>query len=509
MTLPIHTVTVLEDRAHVARRGVAQVSPSSPTISLEISPLVVDKTLFARVVRGGTRVNEIHVARSSRVGRDEQIEDVRRLTATAEEHERALGRIAAERSRCDTELNELDATARLLLTEVSGDVAHGKSEAERWTRELVAIAEREGVVRRAIVELDAQHAITKAKKSVADEHLATLSAVAPREIATVTLDLAVTVAEEVEVEIDYVVAGAAWRPCHSARALDDGAKVAFRSEACVWQATGEDWTDVALFFSTERPSLGTTPPALEPDVVVSMRRQTQSVVVAQREETIATAGLGGAKKITSEVPGIDDGGDPLRLAAKVKARIASDGRPHRVPLFEMESPAKSELVLIGEIAAAVLRKTTLENRAQAPILAGPVDLVRHSGLVGRTETLFVAPGERFAIGWGPDPALRVHRTHEEKATETKLLSSYRTTPHRVEIHISNLGPEPRSLLVQERIPVSELEKVKVAIDEEHTSKGARTDEDGFVRFELTLAPRSRETIELGYTVAKHSDIVGI
>ena len=86
MTLPIHTVTVLEDRAHVARRGAVKASPGSSRVTFEISPLVVDKTLFARVSRGAAQVNEVHVVRTSRLAREDQAVEIRTLAETLEGH---------------------------------------------------------------------------------------------------------------------------------------------------------------------------------------------------------------------------------------------------------------------------------------------------------------------------------------------------------------------------------------------------------------------------------------
>jgi len=56
-------------------------------------------------------------------------------------------------------------------------------------------------------------------------------------------------------------------------------------------------------------------------------------------------------------------------------------------------------------------------------LAGPVDLIRENGFVGRTSVLFIAAGERFELGWGPDAELRVKRHSESKQEKSRRLSS--------------------------------------------------------------------------------------
>mgnify|MGYP006960622566 CR=1 FL=1 len=88
------------------------------------------------------------------------------------------------------------------------------------------------------------------------------------------------------------------------------------------------------------------------------------------------------------------------------ARVPSDGRPHRFPAFEFEVPFTEQRLVKGELAEAVIVRTEHDNGAALPLLPGPVDLVRDSGLVGRTWLDFTAPGETFELGWGPDLALR-------------------------------------------------------------------------------------------------------
>jgi hypothetical protein len=187
----------------------------------------------------------------------------------------------------------------------------------------------------------------------------------------------------------------------------------------VWQNTGEAWEAAELLLSTERPSLGKDPPLFANDWLTVQRKQEQ-LVVETREEDVHTAGLGaapGAAQAMRTVPGIDDGGEAKVLRAASRATIATDGRPHCVPLFSFDADAKSELVMYPALAPLAIRKSTQPNGSSQPILAGPVDLVEESGYVGRTQVLFVAPGERFELGWGPDPGVRARRMVEEVEEE--------------------------------------------------------------------------------------------
>jgi uncharacterized protein (TIGR02231 family) len=265
---------------------------------------------------------------------------------------------------------------------------------------------------------------------------------------------------------------------------------------------------VQLSFSTERPSLGVEPPSLSEDELRS-HQVDKTVDVEVRQEAIQTTGLGRAQKAAPEVPGIDDGGDVLSLKASSVADVPSDGRPHRIPLFDFEGPSSVELVTTPELARAVLTRTEQDNGAQHPVLAGPVDLIRNHGYIGRTSVLFIAPGEKFELGWGPEVSLRVHRTTRQLDSESKMLSSWTTDRHRVQVRLSNIGPEPRRVKVTERIPVSEVEKVQVELEEKATQPLVAPDRDGFLHWSVDVPALGNAELELGYALKKHSDVVGL
>jgi len=304
--------------------------------------------------------------------------------------------------------------------------------------------------------------------------------------------------------VEYLVPGACWRPQHTATLAE---RLTVTTDACVWQNTGEDWTSATLKFSTERPSLGQKPPALDDDELMTQRRS-EVVRVEQRDVTIEHTGLGGAPP--PRVPGIDDGGEVRVLLAKARASVPSDGRPHRVPALSMDTESKASLVAYPELAQAVLVRTEQTNAGAAPLLAGPVDLVRESGFVGRTKIALIAPGERFELGFGPDPHVRLRREVETVDEEPGLLpSSYVGRSHRVRVHLSNLDDRPRTIDVTERVPVSEIEKVEVHFDEKKTTPRATPDKDGFVRWHVELGSRGRTTLELRYVIRRHKNVVGL
>jgi hypothetical protein len=292
------------------------------------------------------------------------------------------------------------------------------------------------------------------------------------------------------------------------------ANLSFRVDGCVWQRTGEDWNDVDLVFSTARSSLGTEPPLLTDDTL-NVQEKSQAIIIEARDQKIQTTGRGITQTAvpeetpgTVDLPGVDDGGEVRTLRPAKKATIPSDGRPYRVPIFSFESAAEIEYILMPEMSCQVMLKTEQTNTSQFPILAGPVDLVRTSGFVGRTEVLFIAPGEKFALGWGPDGAMRVQRTQTQERKKDHL-TRWNIVTTTTKLFLSNIGAESRVIKTTERVPISELDQVKVEVISDKTSNGVQPDENGFCTWNFQMEPYSQLQASLVYQISAAPEVRGI
>jgi len=529
--IPVVTVTLLEDRAHVARRGSVTLagSGSGERVRVErIAPVASDKTLAVTVVEGtGVAVVDARVRRRAVVRlRDPDRgapADVRAerdmLERERDELHEHVAAMRDERELAVRQAKALERAAALALAELAEDVSWAVEAEAAWGERLDELGREQRKLGGRQIELDRELERLEAVLARLDERIAALDGPAEEERADLEIDLQGPAGAGCVLRVDYVVPGACWRPYHTAR-LTDGApgsgrpaQVEMTTEACVWQNTGEDWREVELALSTQRVSLGVEPPRLASDVLRAVKRS-EAVVVEAREHDIDTTGLGvgeggAARATTAELPGIDDAGEVQTWRAAERATIPSDGRPYRVRLSSFRSEAEVVLCAFPELTQSVLLKSTQENRAPGPLLAGPVDLVRASGLCGRTSLRYVAPGERFELGWGPDADLRVSREVEPLDEKARMLSAWSVRRTLVRVKLSNLSAESKRIAVTERLPVSEIEKVRISVDPERVTGRRRPDENGFLRWSVALEPFGHDELELVWELRRHEDVVGV
>jgi uncharacterized protein (TIGR02231 family) len=252
-------------------------------------------------------------------------------------------------------------------------------------------------------------------------------------------------------------------------------------------------------FSTARTARHAAPPVVGDDVLRLRRRSDEDkkhVVVEARDQVVAAAGLDRGTRAVDEMPGVDDGGEPLAFAPAAKVSIPSDGRPLRVEVARASFPAEVALVLYPERAPVAHLRATATLAQGAPLLAGPVTLARGASLVGKARLDYVGAGEPFELGFGPDDAVRVRRTAADER-DTTTFTGAQTIERTVKVYLSNLSGEARTVEVTERVPVSELAQVEVSFT---PGPWKWEPKYGFARQVVELPAGATRTLTLSYQV---------
>ncbi len=505
----VEQVVFFEDRAEVRRRLRCRVPAGSSVARIEGVTLVVDDSSVVAAVRSGA--GRVVAASVRRIATTTAASRAAEVDACEGEHTSARRRLFEAHRALDRAEAEQDRSQALLQAweESLRRAPRGRPEALtalRTSHDEIVKVHAATFTRLEQVRTELEGA-TEAEQQSA-RRLAQARAAAPRHEATIEVQLTAEAPAEVDLEVTYRTPCALWRPEHHAQlTLPVGnapARLLLRTFAVVWQSTGESWSDVKCLFSTARPSQAASPAELTDDVLTTHRKlDPRTVIVEEREQTLQLASLGRGARRTDEMPGVDDGGEPLAFEGRAPATVPSDGLPVPVEIGEVGLPCEVDLVAFPEKSEAVYLRATTTWTGKTPLLAGPVRVAVGPALVGLGATRFIAPGEPFELGFGHDDDLRVQRTFEEKR-ETAMVTGTQTIRRRVKLFLSNHGRQPRALRVIERIPVSEIRDVTIEVTE---PGGARVDaQEGMARFELTLAAGQQTELALGYRLEASSRV---
>ncbi len=332
--------------------------------------------------------------------------------------------------------------------------------------------------------------------------------------------------------ISYLLPGATWEPVHDLRTEPDAPEVTLVSYASVSQTTGEDWPDVKLTFSTQRPMETVRIPELEALLVGSGRPLPQitnlgsSFAKAQESYTLnnglffnnvnaddatqqmAAKNLGeqAARQHRAEVmfSRLQERGTTARFSAGGRQAVHSSGQTVRVPLASIQLLGEPKIIAAPEVSLNATRTTELENSGEKPILPGRVSLYRGGAFLGVTETDFVAPGEPFALYLGVADEVKLSRTLDRAASEISRWGNGTRMQVAFVITVENLSERELTVQVADRIPVSETDEVRVK--NVRVTPDSRPDAKGVVRWPVQLAPKATEKLRLEYAIEYPTDL---
>lgn len=332
---------------------------------------------------------------------------------------------------------------------------------------------------------------------------------------------------EADLTVRYQVRNASWVPRYDAR-LATGSKTAppllqLTRRAEIVQRTGEPWDNVTLQLSTTRPAANAAAPQLD-TVIVDFEAEEKAALAEAPPPPPAASAMPLAAQRRMKSDGLTGGGEadapepaqditeqhatveaaPFQAVFTVPSRmtVPPTGEAKRVHLQEdgIEPVLTVRAVPALEAKAFLYAKLVLPKGS--PLLPGSVALFRDGTFVGTGALPVLSPGEDHELGFGADDQVRVrHTIANEKRGETGLISSARTDSRNFRITVKNMHERAVQLVVQDHIPVSQNDDIKVELI--GPAKPTATDVDGrrgVIAFESRLEPEEERVIDFGYRV---------
>jgi len=323
--------------------------------------------------------------------------------------------------------------------------------------------------------------------------------------------------QNVSVDLLYWVGGASYHMEHEARLLDGGT-VELTSYALLSQQTGEPWPKVQVMVSTAVPKQNATPPDIQPlHVNAAERKPPKKLIVSRVEEIrhkserVANLKTTGGLSSRDDVGGAErtDQGLSVQFAAKGVWDVPGNGTKVRILLKRTELAAKVVYRTLPKLLPQVFRVADLVNATQAPLLEGPIDVFHRGQYVARYNVPFVGAGERFELSFGLLDRVKVRRkVLAEVSRDAGSWGSTRRMNYAYRFELENYLPQTDEIELLEHIPVSELDDVKVAIDQKTTPGYVLSQEEGIVRYKLRLSPSEKRAIELHYFIEAPQNMLG-
>ncbi|MBN1813164.1 MAG: mucoidy inhibitor MuiA family protein [Anaerolineae bacterium] len=514
----ITAVAVYPDRARVTRSGAATLKPGSHKLELPQLPLSLDAASVRASARGTVRARLLGVDVRCDFYEETPVERVREL-------ERQIEGLEDEMSGIDVQA-ELLQQERAAVGDLGGQtkafahgLAYGKTTAEAQMAVFDSLRRRVEEVNAALLDLAVQRRDLERRLEKLRNELNQMQGGGRRQRYTAVIEVEVTQAGELTVELTYVVSKAGWQPLYDVRLLEGGEQQVLEVGylAQVTQRSGEDWSDVALTLSTARPALAETLPELEPwyvgPVFEPAKRQAKMMagMVAPAapapmmdKEMALTTGVEEAKKAPVKeaevaMAAVDTSGAAVTYQVPGVVSIPADGAPHKVAVARFELGPELDYVTAPKLVEAVYRRAQVANDSPYTLLPGPVNLFAGDEFIGATELELIAPQGEIELYLGPDDRVKVERELKRREVDKKLIGDKRRLHYAYEIRLENLLPTEAKITLHDQIPVPRHEDVKVKL----TSAVPEPDEQSklnLLDWEFELDPGEKRVVGFGFTV---------
>ncbi|WP_456716842.1 mucoidy inhibitor MuiA family protein [Bradyrhizobium sp. USDA 4353] len=503
----VDAVTVYPDGASVTRLVSLDLPAGETTaiardfpLGLDVSSLRVEGEAGAKLVIGTVD------AKPPRPAPPVNLPEIdKRIEALKDERANLDGTIAAALARKKFAERFAEASPAGL-----GEKGEARPIAE-WRTAFAAVAEEVGQADAAIRE-------TERKQREIDREIARLEAdraEKPPSKLEVQIELSAAAATKAKLRVTYAVRNARWVPLYDAR-LDTSAKdrkpaLELVRRAEIQQATGEDWSDVALSVSTVRTGRGGSAPELRTVIAqypppppppmpqlgtmsdnFARRRSVEAFVPTpaaqepKRAEERETAVEIGAYQTAFRLPGrvtvgTNDGAKSLRIStATITPELIIRSAPVADPTAYLEA--------------------SFTQPEDAPLLPGKVSIYRDGMFVGTSKLASSGKDETVRLGFGADDKVKVERSvvKRNEGSAGLIVTTAKIDERAFKTTVRNAHDFAVKVAIQDQLPVSENEEITVEMLPATTPPTSTNVRDRRGVTEWMLDARPGETKEISF-----------
>ncbi|KRR29245.1 mucoidy inhibitor MuiA family protein [Bradyrhizobium retamae] len=461
----VDAVTVYPDGASVTRLVTLDLPAGENSALLKDFPLTLDPTSLRVEGEAGAKLTIGAIdAKSPRAAPPINLPELdKRIEALKDERVNLQGVIDAARARRKFAERFAD-TAPVGI----GEKGEARPVSE-WRAAFAAVGEE-------VASTDAAIRDAERKQRDLDREIARLEqdkAQKPPNKLEVRIELAAAAASKATLRVTYAVRSARWTPLYDAR-LDTGAKdrkpaLELVRRAEITQATGEDWSNVALSVSTVRTARGGSAPELNPLIVqYPQPPRPQASVSGAMDNRLRSAP---AAKVAESLA---ERADEQQAAADVSGFQVVFKIPGRVSLGASEG-AKSLRISTATIApdlavrAAPVKDPTafleasFKQNEDAPLLPGRVSIYRDGVFVGRGQMAAAAKDETVRLGFGADDKIKIERAvlKRNEGSAGLIVTTSKTDERAFKTTVRNGHDFPIRIAIEDQLPVSENEEIQV------------------------------------------------
>ncbi|MCF8297084.1 MAG: DUF4139 domain-containing protein [Saprospiraceae bacterium] len=325
------------------------------------------------------------------------------------------------------------------------------------------------------------------------------------------------------VDVNYFVNNASWTPSYDLRADDTKSPVNLTYKANILQNTGEEWDNVKLTLSTKNPNRSNIKPNLLP---WKLRYYVQRIV--NRNDNIQTLCASNiSMPVTEEMSDKDMEykkvftGSPSQISSAytqqvtnmtnvefkidLKYSIPTDGKSHQVVVMENDIASEFKHFAVPKLNTDAFLISRMSGWEELNLLPGPANIYFLNTFIGAT---YIDPNtieDTLNISMGQDPGIAISRKKLKDSESTQVVGNDKVKSITIEVTIRNKKNEAVSMTVEDQVPISGEDGIKVFFDSDEVKDADYSKNTGKLSWEVKLAPKETKKIKFSYTIKYPKD----
>ncbi len=335
--------------------------------------------------------------------------------------------------------------------------------------------------------------------------------VAAKSLYQIIVTVSAKYATTAKVNIDYFVNNASWYASYDLRAENSTSPMNITYKAHITQNTGEDWENINLTLSTMNPNLSNAKPILNTwylryyinqvmvaTGIVSQSNMDMPVSESREEDQIMKRNQ--ASQLSSAYTQQVNNMANVEFNIDLKYTIPSDGKAHQVAIMEEEVASTYEHYVVPKVSQEAYLTALVSGWEDLNLLAGNANIYFMNTYVGAT---YIDPNtieDTLNLTLGRDKSIAVSREKVKDELDTKIIGQNKEKTISIKITIRNKKNEAVKITVEDQIPVSGEEDIKVDFDENKFDGSLYDKDTGKLEWEVELKARETKTIEFTYKI---------
>lgn len=312
-----------------------------------------------------------------------------------------------------------------------------------------------------------------------------------------------------KIDFSYLVSNVSWEPYYELK-IDEIAKpVELTLKANVAQNTGEEWDKVKLIFSTGKPAVYKVLPRLNvwylsyfmPRVAqtsniyqeTQSRSEKASAGVVMKDEEMSLDAMSSAAYVQTN--------QNLLFAeyeANIPYTIPTNGKKQTISLVQSNLNASYKYLAIPKMDKDVFLTAYLQGWEKLSLIQGRANVIFQNSIISQTYINPHAVMDTLIVSLGVDKRVAVDRKKISDKSKDKIVGNTRERAIHMEISVKNQNQSEVSVLLKDQIPVSNIQDIKVIVEE---ISGAKYDENtGELTWEMTLKPNETKRVSFRYVL---------